>query len=81
MLLGGVIGIAITYTVIKSVEILGPAPSAMVIVTSQLIAAYLIELFGLFGTEKVEFVWRKLIALVLVIGGILLFQWSGAKGK
>lgn len=81
MLLGGVIGIAITYTVIKSVEILGPVPSAMVIVTSQLIAAYLIELFGLFGTEKVEFAWRKLIALILVIGGILLFQWSGAKGK
>lgn len=81
MLLGGVIGIAITYTVIKSVEILGPAPSAMVIVTSQLIAAYLIELFGLFGTEKVEFAWRKLIALILVIGGILLFQWSGTKGK
>lgn len=79
MLLGGVIGIAITYTVIKSVAMLGPAQSAMVIVTSQLIAAYLIELFGLFGTKKVEFSWRKLIALVLVIGGILLFQWSGKK--
>ncbi len=79
MLLGGVIGIAITYTVIKSVAMLGPAQSAMVIVTSQLIAAYLIELFGLFGTDKVEFAWRKLIALVLVIGGIILFQWSGKK--
>ncbi len=79
MLLGGVIGIAITYTVIKSVAMLGPAQSAMVIVTSQLIAAYLIELFGLFGTDKVEFAWRKLVALVLVIGGIILFQWSGKK--
>ena len=67
MLLGGVIGIAITYTVIKSVAMLGPA---------QLIASYLIELFGLFGTDKVEFAWRKLIALVLVVGGIILFQWS-----
>lgn len=79
MLLGGVLGIAITYTVIKSVELLGPAQSAMLIVTSQLIAAYLIELFGLFGTEKVEFAWRKAVALVLVIGGIILFQWSGKK--
>ena len=76
MLLGGVIGIAITYTVIKSVAMLGPAQSAMIIVTSQLIASYLIELFGLFGTDKVEFAWRKLIALVLVVGGIILFQWS-----
>ena len=48
----------------------------MIIVTSQLIASYLIELFGLFGTDKVEFAWRKLIALVLVVGGIILFQWS-----
>lgn len=76
MLLGGVIGIAITYTVIKSVAMLGPAQSAMIIVTSQLIASYLIELFGLFGTDKVEFAWRKLIALVLVVRGIILFQWS-----
>ena len=48
----------------------------MIIVTSQLIASYLIELFGLFGTDKVEFTWRKLIAIVLVVGGIILFQWS-----
>ena len=79
MLLGGVIGIAITWTVIQSVALLGPAKSAMLIVTSQLIAAYLIELFGLFGTEKAEFQIRKLIAMVLVIGGILLFQWSGQR--
>lgn len=77
MLLGGVIGIAITWTVIQSVAKLGPAKSAMLIVTSQLLAAYLIELFGLFGMEKAEFRIRKLVAMVLVIGGILLFQWSG----
>lgn len=81
MLLGGVIGIAITYTVIQSVEKLGPAKSAMLIVTAQLIAAYLIELFGLFGMEKVAFEWKKLIALVLIIGGIFLFQWSGIRGN
>ena len=81
MLLGGVIGIAITYTVIQSVAMLGPAKSAMLIVTSQLVAAYLIELFGLFGTEKSEFQWRKLFALILVVGGILLFQWTGEKGN
>lgn len=76
MLLGGVLGIAITYTVIQSVAMLGPARSAMLIVTAQLITAYLIELFGLFGSEKAEFEWRKVIGLVLVIGGIILFQWE-----
>ena len=37
LLLGGVIGAAITFTVIKSVSALGPAQSAMLIVASQVV--------------------------------------------
>lgn len=76
MLLGGAIGAFITYTVIRSVESLGPAKAVMIIVTSQLIVAYLIELFGIFGVEQVKFQWRKLISLALVIGGIITFKWD-----
>ena len=61
MLLGGVMGAFITYTVIKSVGDLGPAKANMLIITSQLIVAYLIELFGIWGMDKVSFEWRKLI--------------------
>ena len=73
MLLGGILGALITYTVIKSMAGLGPAQAVMIIVTAQLVAAYLIELFGLFGTEKVDFQWQKLIGVAISIGGILLF--------
>jgi len=76
MLLGGAIGAFITFTVIKSVGTLGPAKAIMVIVTSQLIVAYLIELLGIFGADKVDFQWRKLIGVILVIGGILTFKWE-----
>lgn len=76
MLLGGAIGAFITYTVIQSVGALGPAKSIMLIVTAQLIVAYLIELLGLFGTEKVAFEWRKLLGLALIIGGIITFKWE-----
>lgn len=76
MLLGGILGAFITYTVIRSVDCLGPAVANMFIITSQLIAAYLIEMFGLCGTEKVEFEWKKLIGLVLIIGGIIIFKWN-----
>lgn len=76
MLLGGAIGAFITYTVIKSVELLGPAQAIMLIVTAQLIVAYVIELFGLFGMEKVKFDWKKLIGVALVIVGILIFKWE-----
>jgi len=79
LLFGGVIGAFITYTVIKSVDVLGPAAANMFIITSQLIVAYLIELFGLCGTEKVPFEWKKLIGLVLIIAGIVIFEWNREK--
>lgn len=76
MLLGGILGALITYTVIKSMSGLGPAQAVMIIVTAQLLVAYLIELFGLFGVEKVDFQWHKLIGVAISIGGILLFKWE-----
>ena len=76
MLFGGVIGAFITLTVIQSMSQLGPARAVMLIVVSQLLIAYLIELFGLFGVEKVEFDWRKVIGMGLAISGIIIFQWK-----
>ena len=74
MLLGGVIGAGITWTVIKSMEALGPAKAALLIVIAQLIVAYLIELFGLFGVEKVGFEWKKLLGAVVAVIGIIIFN-------
>jgi transporter family-2 protein len=48
----------------------------MLIVTAQLVTAYIIELFGIFGQEKVAFQWRKIVGLVLIIAGILTFKWK-----
>lgn len=76
MLLGGAMGAFITYTVIKSVDTLGPAVANMFIITAQLIVAYLIEIFGLCGCEKVPFDWKKLIGLGLIIAGIIIFKWN-----
>lgn len=76
MLLGGILGALITYTVIKSMSGLGPAQAVMIIVIAQLLVAYLIELFGLFGVEKVDFQWHKLVGVTISIAGILLFKWE-----
>lgn len=76
VLLGGVIGAGITWTVIKSIEMLGPAKSALLIVVAQLFVSYLIELFGLFGMDKEPFEWRKLIGMGIAVAGIAIFQWK-----
>lgn len=75
-LLGGVMGAFITLTVIKSMDSLGPAKAVMLIVIAQLIIAYLIELFGLFGVEKQPFVWRKAIGALVAIAGYIVFKWD-----
>jgi len=76
MLLGGAIGAFITYTVIKSMEMLGPAKAVMLIVIAQLIVAYVIELFGWFGTDKQPLEWRKVIGMGIAIAGVVLFKWK-----
>lgn len=76
-LLGGVIGAFITFTVVKSVSELGIAKAEITIVVSQVIVAYLIELFGLFGSKKAEFSWLKLLALIIAAGGVFMFYMVG----
>ena len=76
VLLGGAIGAGITWTVIKSMEILGPAKAVLAIVVMQVLTAYFIELFGLFGTEKSVFEWRKAIGLLVAIAGLVIFEWE-----
>ena len=75
-LLGGVIGTFITITVIQSMSALGPGKAAMLIVISQLIVAYGIELLGIFGVDKQSFELRKVIGLAIAIVGIIIFKWE-----
>jgi transporter family-2 protein len=76
LLIGGILGAGITFTVIKSISSLGPAQSAMLIVSAQICVSYLIEIFGLFGMEKRDFEWVKLIGVILFVAGIIIFKWK-----
>ena len=61
MLLGGAIGAGITWTVIKSMDQLGPAKAA---------------LLGLFGVDKTPFDWKRAGGLLIALIGIAIFQWK-----
>ena len=56
---------------------LGPAKAVMIIVIAQLLVAYLIELFGIWGVEKQEFSWNRLLGMAIAIVGVVLFKWNG----
>ncbi|MDE7321085.1 MAG: DMT family transporter [Lachnospiraceae bacterium] len=76
VLLGGVFGAFITYTVIQSMSALGPARSTMLIVIAQLTISWGVELLGMFGVEKADFSMRKLMGLLIAVAGVILFEWE-----
>ena len=75
MLLGGVMGAFITWTVIKSMDGLGPARATLLIVVTQILVSYVVEVFGMFGVERAGFEWRKLLGAAVAIAGIIVFRW------
>ena len=74
VLLGGAIGALITATVIRSMNALGPAKAAMLIVIAQLAVAWMIELLGVCGVENQEFSMRKLLGLLIAVAGVITFE-------
>ncbi len=75
-LTGGILGAFIIFTVVKGMGSLGPCYAVMLILIAQLLVAYGIELFGIFGTEQIGFEWKKAIGVGIMIVGIAVFQWD-----
>ncbi len=78
LLTGGILGVGITFTGIKSMNALGPAKAVLLIVVTQIILAYLIQVLGLFQVEKVAFEWRKVIGALVAIVGLWIFNGGDA---
>lgn len=76
-LLGGVIGAFITGAVVLAMSKIGTARAALTIVIAQVIVAYVIELLGLFGSEKTQFSLVKLAGLALAVIGLFIFNLCG----
>lgn len=75
-LLGGVLGVVITFTVIKSVGSMGPTLGIGIILIAQLLSAAIIDAFGLFGNEKIKFSLNNFIGIAIMIIGIVIFKWK-----
>lgn len=78
-LLGGLLAPVITVTVMLGIKNLRPAVAISVILISQLIVAALIDAFGIFDSKQISFGWNKYLAILLMIGGVLLFKADFSK--
>ncbi|WP_315117127.1 DMT family transporter [uncultured Clostridium sp.] len=75
-LLGGVLGVIIIYTVMRGIKSLGPTYSISTILVAQLTAAAIIDAFGLFGSEQMKFGMTKIIGVIVMVIGIIIFKWK-----
>ena len=73
-MLGGVLGLIITLTVMLGMRALSPAVAVSVILVSQLLTAAAIDALGLLGTEKVTLSWGKALGAALMIAGVIIFK-------
>lgn len=75
-LTGGILGVIIIFTVIQGIKTLGTTCSIVIILIAQLLSASMVDAFGLFGTEQVPFNLSKILGIVLMIIGIIVFKWK-----
>ncbi|MCY6355194.1 DMT family transporter [Clostridium sp. ZS2-4] len=75
-LLGGPLGVIIIFTVMNGIQQLGATYAISAILVSQLLAAGLIDALGLFESKKIHFGTNEILGIVIMIAGIIVFQWK-----
>lgn len=75
-LLGGLLGVVIIFTVMMGIKSLGPTCSISIILVAQLTAAAIIDAFGLFDSTKIVFGTTKIVGVLVMIAGIIIFKWK-----
>lgn len=74
-LLGGVLGVIIIFTVMRSIGAMGATCGIAIILVAQLASAGIVDAFGLFGIEKISFHLKEFIGIAIMILGIIIFKW------
>lgn len=76
-LTGGILGVMIIYSVAAGIGLLGASFSIAITLITQLIFATLVDTLGLFDTPKMDFDISKIIGLVVMIIGVIIFKSKG----
>jgi bacterial/archaeal transporter family-2 protein len=75
-LLGGALGAIIIFSVMLGISNMGPTCSISIILVAQLLAAGIIDSFGMFGAQQVNFALSKFVGIGIMVVGIIVFKWK-----
>jgi transporter family-2 protein len=72
MLLGGVMGLIIVFTVTYAGPRIGVAATVGILIAGQLVAGAAIDRWGLLGSERIPLHWPRLLGIALLAAGAAL---------
>lgn len=75
LLLGGAMGAIFVFSALWAVPILGVLTTTILVIAGQLLAATLLDYFGVFGIAPRDVSLTRILAIALVAAGALLSQW------
>lgn len=70
----GIVGVGVVVCVTQGVQLLGPSRAISLVMVSQIFFGLMWDTLGWFGLEKVPFTWQSLFGILLISGGVVLFQ-------
>ena len=70
----GIVGVGVVACVTQGVQILGPSHAISLVMVSQIFFGLVWDRLGWFGLEQIPFTWQSLLGVLLISGGVLLFQ-------
>ncbi|TQR99422.1 DMT family transporter [Paenibacillus ottowii] len=77
----GMIGVGVVFCLVQGMKRLGPTYAISIVLTAQLGTALLWDSLGWLGLEKIPFTLNKLIGVIVIIGGILVFKLGQGRTK
>lgn len=73
----GLLGVGVVTCIVQGVKLLGPTFATSIILTSQLALALIWDSFGWLGIDKVPFTPNKLLGVLVIVAGIMVFKLGG----
>jgi transporter family-2 protein len=75
----GLIGVGVVTCLVKGIKLLGPTYAISIVLTSQLGFALLWDSLGWLGLVQVPFTFNKLVGVLVIVGGVLVFKLGGGR--
>lgn len=72
--LGGVLGVVIVIGEMAAIQLLGISVAIAILLIAQLLCAFLVDVRGLFGMNKIQITIHQVIGMGMMIAGVTIFK-------